>query len=70
MSYQELADFDANSGADEEEREDRELLHEEEEAHAIKEAREGFFGWRECDPPDACRTHGRCWIHSEWEEDS
>jgi hypothetical protein len=22
-----------------------------------------------CDPPDACKTHGRCWTHSEWEED-
>ncbi len=22
----------------------------------------------ECDPPDACKTHGRCWAHSEWED--
>lgn len=19
-----------------------------------------------CSPPDACKTHGRCWTHSEW----
>lgn len=22
----------------------------------------------ECDPPNACATHGRCWTHSEWDD--
>ncbi len=22
-----------------------------------------------CDPPNACATHGRCWTHSEWEDE-
>ena len=22
-----------------------------------------------CDPENACETHGRCWTHSEWEEE-
>jgi hypothetical protein len=22
-----------------------------------------------CDPPDACKTHGRCWTHSDWQKD-
>ena len=24
---------------------------------------EDFLG---CEPKDACKTHGRCWVHSDW----
>lgn len=29
-----------------------------------------LHGFKEfvCNPPGACSTHGRCWIHSEWSE--
>ena len=23
-----------------------------------------------CNPPEACTTHGRCWTHSEWIDES
>ena len=23
-----------------------------------------------CSPPEACATHGRCWTHSEWIDES
>ena len=23
-----------------------------------------------CEPPEACRTHGRCWTHSAWVDEA
>ena len=28
----------------------------------------GLFNLCDCNPKDACATHGRCWTHSDWDD--